>query len=117
MRHLPREPVAALCDLILQECVACGAQELQLAAGAVRMHLQGAWVEMMRLPPAAHTPVVNRLKAMAQLDPDAQPPQTGQLQVAAWGRELVGVLTVQKTGDATEEVRVRFPSVAAVSPH
>jgi type II secretory ATPase GspE/PulE/Tfp pilus assembly ATPase PilB-like protein len=107
---LPREPAIALCDTILRQCVAAGAQELHLAAGVVRVHVGGGWSEMMQLPPPVHGAVVNRLRVMGQLESVSGQTQEGRFAVTAEGREIPAVLTVQRTADGSEEVYVRFPA-------
>jgi hypothetical protein len=111
--RLPREPDAALCDTILGQCVAAGAQQLHLASGVVRAQVQGSWTEMMHLPPAVHGALVNRLRVMGQLEPVSGQTQEAQLLVAAAGRETPAVLTVRPMPDGSEEVHVLFGGAAA----
>lgn len=115
--RLPREPGAALCELVLRKCVAIGAQELHFAAGVVRVRRHAAWADMMRLPLAFHAPLVDRLRAMANLDLGGQPPQEGELHIPVPGREVMGILALQRMANGTEEARVRFPTASAVSIH
>jgi type II secretory ATPase GspE/PulE/Tfp pilus assembly ATPase PilB-like protein len=105
--------VVRLCDLMLQESLQAGGDQLRVQAptgggATIQLHRAGTWVDIMRVPAAAQVPLINRLKVMANLDIARQPLQQGVLKVRIQGEVLTLAIEVKLCGDA-EEALLQLP--------
>ena len=115
-RPTSERPLVRLCALILLECLASGAQDLQLAiidgTGIAKVCQQGSWKDMMTYPTQMHDGIVNRLKVMANLDVAKRPVQSGELRVRGHDRQVRIGIEVRKQPSGAEEASLHFPAVA-----
>jgi type II secretory ATPase GspE/PulE/Tfp pilus assembly ATPase PilB-like protein len=112
-------PVARLCNLMISEGLYANGDELRVCApttesAQVQLHREGTWVDIMRVPAQAQSPVVNRLKVMANLDIAKRPLQEGTLKVRLQGQVLSLAITVRLRGTA-EEASLHLPPRASVT--
>jgi len=114
----PGPPVIRLANLILEEFLRAGAEQLSLTQGEgdyspVRFLIEGQWRDVMKIPVPAAAPLMNRYKVMANLDIARRPAQRGQLHVRLAGTEYVLRITSTIPSPACEELVVAFPETDA----
>jgi type IV pilus assembly protein PilB len=108
--ELPGRPVVRLMNLITSECVLSGFERIRMGPDPdskgipIRFGHGNEWRDVMILPRAAHAPLVNRVKVMANLDITRHVTQRGELRVQLRGVEHVLEVVVTPVDAGVEEI-------------
>jgi len=104
-------PIIRIVNVIIQNAITQGATEILLDSNLneVRIHycLEGEFHEVMTLPKFAHLPLLERLKIMADIPLDAEPPQQGSIYLRNEGQEYDAFMEVT-AGEFVEVVTLRI---------
>ena len=111
---LASRSVVRLCALMLTDALHGGWEEVRVRApgpkGASILYARaGGSVTVMRVPTAAQTLFVNRLKVIAKLDLGRPAVQEGSFNPRLQGQPSAITVTVRRAGDA-EEASLRLPA-------
>jgi type IV pilus assembly protein PilB len=86
-------PVVKMCNLILHDAIKMGASDVHVEPGLndvqVRLRIDGVLRDYTQVPKWLHTPVVSRLKILAELDiSERRLPQDGRINVQYQGKPV-----------------------------
>ncbi|HVT40611.1 MAG TPA: ATPase, T2SS/T4P/T4SS family [Gemmatimonadaceae bacterium] len=106
-------PIIQLVDRIIAEAISVRASDIHLepeeSGVAVRYRIDGVLRQVMVLPRAAGTPVVSRVKIMAQLDiADRMRPQDGRARVSVGGGSRVDLRVSTLPASHGEKIVIRI---------
>ncbi len=105
-------PVPRLVNLIILEALNSESHQVHLDSGTqtIKVLRSGAWTPVMKLPPTAFKPVINRIRVMAGLDrTKGKSRQEGLIAVTTNGEPHTIRVHVQFTEAGQEEVYLYLP--------
>ncbi len=113
-------PVVRALELIIQEAIKNRASDIHIEPQEdnlrVRYRIDGVLHDTMSLPLSAHSPILTRIKVLANMDIADHRPQDGQFSAKARGREVdIRVATIDTTYGHTATLRILDKTFAALS--
>ena len=107
-----------LTNLILEEGLRSKASAVRVVASVdtcrVDYFVAGEWRQVMTVPSIVATPVINRLRIMADLDPTTKErPHRGEIHAVLDGTKVIMKVDVQAHPDGSQEANVTIPGTAA----
>ena len=117
----PAVPVVKLVDAVVAQAIAQRASDLHIepeeSGIVVRCRIDGAMVDLQRLPRSVGPALVSRLKIMAELDiSDRLRPQDGRANAVVQGRSVALRVSTMPVGHLGEKVVIRILDGSASAP-
>jgi len=119
-KDVSEAPVVRALELIIEEAVKNRASDIHIEPQEdnlrVRYRIDGVLHDTMSLPLSAHSPLISRLKILANMDIAERRPQDGQLSAKVREREVdIRVATIETTYGEMAVLRILDKSFAALS--